>query len=81
MTEHPLNGKRVLVRTPPYEWNEDAAGVIGIAHADGDCFNHRCEVKDGHLDHHKIEAERVDDSPNVKGKTFHQIELLSFPAN
>ena len=66
---------------PPYSWNVEAAGVIGLAQADGDCFSHRCEVRErGSNAHYTVEAEDEAESLKVEGRAFHEIELASHPS-
>ncbi len=79
MTEHELDGKRVIVRRA-YSGNNDAWHVIGTAVADGNCSTHGCKAFErGNFDHYSIDAEDNNDSSKVVGLTFHERELLACP--
>ena len=79
MTEHELDGKRVIVRRA-YSGNNDAWHVIGTAVADGNCSTHGCKAFErGNYDHYSIDAEDNNDSSKVVGLTFHERELLTCP--
>ncbi len=79
MTDHELDGKRVIVRRA-YEWSSDAWHVVGTAFADGDCSTQGCKVfEDGNYNHYTVDAEDDKDYPKVVGRTFHERELLTYP--
>ncbi len=79
MTEHELDGKRVIVRRA-YSGNKDAWHVIGTAVADGNCSTHGCKAfEKGNYDHYIVEAEDENESSKLDTLTFHGRELLACP--
>ena len=79
MTEHELDGKRVIVRRA-YSGNKAAWHVIGRAMADGNCSTHGCKALErGNFNHYSVAAEDNNDSSKVVGLTFHARELLPCP--
>ena len=82
MTEHELDGKRVIVVTVPYQANREAGSVIGIAHADGDCLSRACRVFErGNHAHYWVEAEDNNESSKVADHMFHERELAAHPSS
>ena len=80
MGDHELDGMRVIVRQPPYQWNRKAAGVIGVARADGDCLDHGCDVIEyGNSAHYTVEVAVDADSLKVERRKFHRVELAAHP--
>ena len=79
MTEHKLDGKRVVVRRA-YAGNKEAWHVIGTAVADGNCSTRGCKAFErGNYNHYTVDAEDNNDSSKVVSLTFHERELLACP--
>ncbi|MCH8102673.1 MAG: hypothetical protein IIB28_05915 [Chloroflexi bacterium] len=81
MTEHKLDGKRVVVRRA-YSGNKAAWHVIGTAVADGDCSTHGCKaIERGNYSHYSVDSENDNNFSKIVGLTFHARELLPCPPN